>query len=292
VIVHYQKKTGEKLIFMQRVFVALIAVLGPGVQSAAAAPPNADTVVRKMKEVFEPERPSVRRIVIAVKGVNGVETAWVAVKAQKTLADGKRSLLVMLEPESAKGKALLVGESANQSDIMWAYLPGVRRVRQIGPLESHSSFFDTDFTYADLGFIDRQGSYVFRGEEDLNGVKTYKVSKVSKEREYYSRIFTWVAADSMLPLKREYYDPAGNLWKIETFEKITTIEGVPTPLLVRMEDVRADSSSEFRVSEVRFNIDIPDTLFDPANLSRAADSDVWRNLGVLTATSAQSPETK
>jgi hypothetical protein len=272
------------MIFMPRIFVALLAALGLTVQPAAATPPDADTIVRKMKEVFEPVHASVRKFVIAVKGMNGVETSWVAVKAQKTLPDGKRSLLVMLEPEDAKGKALLVGEIANQPDIMWTYLPAVRRVRQIVSLESHASFFDTDFIYADLGFIERQGSYVFRGEEEINGVKTYKIAKVSKEREYYSRIFTWVAADSMLPLKREYYDPMGKLWKVETFEKIAVIDGVSTPFLVHMEDVRTGSSSEFRLSEAHYNVNLPDSLFDPANLSKVADSDVWRSLGFSTVT--------
>lgn len=277
---------------MPGIFGALLVVLGLAVQPAAAAPPDADTIVQKMKEVFEPAHSSVRKFVIAVKGMHGVETEWVAVKAQKTLADGKRSLLVMLEPEDAKGKALLVGEIANQPDTMWTYLPAVRRVRRIVSLESHASFFDTDFTYADLGFIERQGSYVFHGEEDLNGVKTYKIAKVSKEREYYSRIFTWVAADSMLPLKREYYDPAGELWKVETFEKISVIEGIPTPFLVHMEDVQAGSSSEFRVSEAHYNVTLPDSLFDPAHLSKVADSDVWLNLGFSTVTKEPAPETK
>ena len=288
----YQKKSQGKFFFIQRIFVAFLAICGFTVLPVAAEPPDADTIVRKMKEVFEPEHPSVRKFVIAVKGVNGAETAWVAVKAQKTLADGKRSLLVMLEPEDAKGKALLVGETVNQPDSMWVYLPTVRRVRRIAPLESHMSFFDTDFTYADLGFIDRYGSYVFRGEEELNGVKTYKISKVSEEREYYSRIFTWVAADSMLPLKREYYDLEGKLWKVETFEKIAVVEEVATPFLVHMEDVRTGSSSEFRVSEAHYNVTLPDDLFDPANLPTVADSDVWRNLGFSTVAMTQATETK
>ncbi|NOT55512.1 MAG: outer membrane lipoprotein-sorting protein [Deltaproteobacteria bacterium] len=95
----------------------------------------------------------------------------------------------------------------------------------------------------------------------------------------------------MLPLKREYYDPAGALWKVETFEKITVIDGIPTLLLVRMADVRAGFTSELRVSEVRYNTDLPDSLFDPTQLAGAADADVWRNLGFRSAATAQSVAT-
>ena len=270
-------------------FLMLLVIVGLPV-AATATPPSADVIVRKMRGAFEPQRPSIRKMVISVSAPNGSDTQWVAIKAQKSLADGKRTLLVLLDPPGEKGKALLIGEQARQSDAMWVYFPGVRRVRKILPVESYSNFFGTDFTYADLGFIDRRGSYVFRGEEERNGVKTYKVSKVSKERTYYSRIFTWVAADSLLPLEREYYDPAGKLWKVERFEKVTVIDGVPTPTLIHMKDVQEGSHSELRVSDVRFNIDIPDALFDSTNLSQASDAPLWQSLGFQTGTPGHAAE--
>ena len=87
----------------------------------------------------------------------------------------------------------------------------------------------------------------------------------------------------MLPVERNYYDPAGTLWKTELFEE-ETIDGVPTPIRIQMKDLQGKSSTEMRVSDVNYDAKIPDTLFDPMNLSTAANSPVWQKLNT--------PETK
>ena len=68
------------------------------------------------------------------------------------------------------------------------------------------------FTYADLGFIALHERYRLVGEEELRGRHAYKVEEQApQEQSYYSRIITWIATDSMLPLQRDYFDHAGRL---------------------------------------------------------------------------------
>jgi len=228
-----------------------------------AAPPDVMTVVKQMKEVFEPAGSRIHKVVISMTAPTGEKTQWVAGQARKQLADGKSSLLVMLEPESIRGNTLLIGERAGQPDIMWWYSPGIRRVRALVPVDAYQRFLDTDFTYADLGFVSLQGTCRLLGEEEHAGERAYKVEMVPQEPWYYLRIITWVAADSMLPLQRDFYNRAGELWKSEFFEQVTVIDGVPTPLRIRMQDVQLGTSTELRLSEVRTDVDIPDEFFDP-----------------------------
>jgi hypothetical protein len=189
----------------------------------------------------------------------------------------------MREPEGLKGKSLLIAEREGQPDGMWTYWPEARRVRQLLPVESYASFLDTDFTYGDLGFVNRKGSYIYRGEKTFEGNPAYQIVLASKERRYYSRIVIWLAKDSLLPLQREYYDPQGKRWRTERFEKVSVINGVPTPLLIRMENHRANTVSEFRVSEVRYDGSLPDELFDPRRLSQAAAAPVWQSMSQAAA---------
>ena len=51
---------------------------------------------------------------------------------------------------------------------------------------------------------------------------------------------------SLLPLQRDYYDVAGNLWKTELFEE-EKIDGVPTAIRIQMKDLQGKSSAEIRV---------------------------------------------
>jgi outer membrane lipoprotein-sorting protein len=181
-------------------------------------------------------------------------------------------LTVLRAPADVKGFALLIWERKDKdADAQWLYLPFLRRVREILPVGTFESFLGTDFTTTDLGFVDlRHRKFSLLAEEKLGNEQTYKVQEVLDDPRYYSRIVTWVAADSMLPLRREYYDVADRLWRTELFEDVKSIGGVPTPLRIRMEDKQTGASTELRVSNVRYDADIPDSLFDPQGLPGAA----------------------
>jgi outer membrane lipoprotein-sorting protein len=263
----------------------------PTAAPAAADPPEVMTIVDQMKAVFEPGRPSLRKMVITVSSDEGHEKArWIAGVARKEFPDGKRNLIVLLEPESVRANALLIFERGGQEDVMWVYAPSVQRVRGIMPVDAYEHFLRTDFTYADLGFVSRRGNYRFLGEEEHAGVRAYKIEEVPADRWYYSRILTWVSAETLLPLQRDYYDRAGRLWKTALFDQVAVIDGVPTPLRVRMLEVQQDTSTELRMSEVRYDVELPDELFEPRRLREAIHSPLWQPYRAQVAQGKAAPE--
>jgi outer membrane lipoprotein-sorting protein len=243
---------------------------------AFASPPEVSTIVQRMKAAFEPEQANTRTVTITVSGPNNSQVSWVAQQARMQQADGKRTLLVMEQPEDLRGNALLIWERVDQPNTMWWYPPALRRVRQLLPVEVYQRFFDTDLTYADLGYVDRQGNYRLLGEENRHGVQTYAVELVPAQQVYYSRIVTWVAEDTMLPVEREYYDVAGLLWKRMTFEQVTTIDDIPTPLHIRMQDLQQNTRTDVTFSNVRYGVELPPTLFDPQQLPQTVEARGWR----------------
>jgi outer membrane lipoprotein-sorting protein len=144
-------------------------------------------------------------------------------------------------------------------------------VRELVPVEAYQSLLDTDLTYADLGYVDQQGTYHLLGEEEHNGVQTYKLEFIPDQQVFYSRIMTWVAVDTMLPVQRDYYDLAGKLWKTMTFDQVKTIDGIPTPLHIRVHDVRRDTSTDVTFSKVRYDVDLSERLFDPDHLPQTVE---------------------
>ncbi len=257
--------------------VSLAFVLGSHA-GAEASPPDVMTIVRGMQEVLEPPRPIVRKMEISVSGESRLDTRWVARRVSKTFPEGRRTLLVLLDPRDVRGTALLIEERKGKADVRMVYLPVVRRIREILPVTAYEPFMNTDFTYADLGFLDYGGSYRLLGEEDRAGGKAYKVEFIPKNNWYYSRLIIWVSKDTKLPLERDYYDVSGRLWKQETFEQVAVVDGIPTPFRIVMKDVQNDIQSVFAVSEVRYDVDIPKGLFNPANLSKASESPFWEEL--------------
>jgi len=263
---------------MRVVFALLAVVVVAGSPAAGQPAPDAKALVTEMKAAFEPSRPSTRQIVVSVSD-SGQTVRFVGRVARKQIGDGKRQAVVMMEPPDVRGTALLMIEphDPSQPSVAWLYSPVIRRARKLVPIDAYDHFLDTDFTYADLGYVRLHDRYKLLGEAEVNGTKAYKVEeKIPREEWYYSRVVTYIAEGSKLPLQRDYYDPAGALWKTEAFDQITTIDGVPTVLHAVMKDVQAKTSTDLAVSEVRYDVEVPDAVLDPQQLSQLADHPLWR----------------
>lgn len=245
--------------------------------AAEESAPNVTEILKKTKEVFEPSSPSLRKIVITLQSEGKPAIKWIGAQAIKKLPDGKRMLFVMLEPDDMKGTAYLVHEQENGPDKMFLYVPAIRRVREIKSETQYDRFLGTDYTYFDLGFLRLHDNYQFLGEEDRGSTPAYKLEeKIQLPRSFYSEIVLWIDKKSLLPLERDYYDNGERLWKVETFEEVAVVSGVPTPMRITMKDVQNNTATELRLSEVQYCGELDNILFNIGNLAEAASHPIWQ----------------
>jgi hypothetical protein len=258
--------------------VAVMLVLITALPSFSQTP-DAKSLVMEMKEVLKPSRTSVRSFDLISTNAQGEQVTFSLMQANKKLSDGKRMLVVGRTPIEV---VFLFGERVNGQLPVYEYLIPIRRVKEfLDIVASSDNFYTTDFTYADLGFIPTRGKYQLLGEEQHNGIRSYKVEESlpkEKAETLYSRIVTWIAADTKLPLERDYYDVAGDLWKREMFKDIAIVDGMPTSMDIVMEDIPHNSRTELKVTAIRYDVKIPDELFMPKNLAKALDASTWREL--------------
>ena len=242
----------------------------------AAAADSPQVLLQRMKRWMEPTQASTRRLTMTIRS-GGEVAEWTAAQARGTQDGANFALTVMPSPPDLRGTALLVREEAGKPDLEWLYVPYLRRVRQILPVDEFESFLNTEFDYGDFGFLavhDRTVKTL--GRATVNGVEALQVQETPKDQRTFTHIVTSLVPATGQPLKRESYDVANRLWKVETFENVADVHGVPTAQRVRMEDVQAGFGSEYRVSDVAYGVTIPKELFDPAHLSKAADSPLWK----------------
>ena len=248
---------------------ALALTLALAADAPAADAPDAETIVRRMKEALEPDRPSTRTLELEISTDDGQTRALEAVQARSADA----VLTVMTAPEAVRGTALLVREGRDgRPPTQWLYVPTVRRVRQIVPATAYQPFLGSDFTLGDLGFVDGGGAYSTPVEERQDGRRLYRLEARPREPQPHARVVTWVDAETWLPVRREVYDAANALWKVETFDRVTRVTDVPTPRRVRIEDVQTRGYSEMRIDDLRWDADVPASLFDPAALPGALEA--------------------
>jgi hypothetical protein len=246
---------------------------------ASTALPDATTIVAKMKAALEPPKASVRELKLSISGEDGGTTQWTLAQARKTLNGQGRMLTAVLAPQSDRGiTALIIDGKGGQRPETALWIPVVRRVRTLTPAGAYESVLGSDFMYADLGFVNLKDKYTFLGPEKHDGKEAYKLEKKPNSPWYYSKIVAWVDPTTMLPLERDYYDPAGQLWKVETFQDVTVIDGQPVATRVKMQDKQTGGSSELVTSNLRFDVDLPDTLFERGTLPTVIGSPVWQGL--------------
>jgi hypothetical protein len=249
-----------------------LATRVPVVSAAEAAAPDADDLIAQTKLALEPTRRSVRDIEMVVRGADGSEVRWTARQARREVDGGQGIVTALLDPPSVHGFALLARKGKDGSDRLWMYVPPVRRVRELVGVDRFQPFLGSEFSLGELASFDvTDRSYEHAGEEQIDGVKAYKIVERLSEPTPYSRIETWISADRHLPLVRRYYDRAGDLWKVAHFQDVALIDDVPTVLHVTMKDEQAGGESELRISEVRYDADVPAGVFEPAALARAAE---------------------
>jgi outer membrane lipoprotein-sorting protein len=256
---------------------SLVLAFGLAGSSTWAAAPGAESLLQKMKAALEPAKASTRTMTFQVYSKRFNETTQIVVRqARKTSPDGARCVTVVMSPETLKGVAMLVAERKGKASLQYVYLPALRRVRQLVGSGAFEPFLGSDFTYSDVGLTETHDrSLKLLGEKAHAGTKAYELEETPKATFYYSRIVDWIAADSGLPLERDHYDVANVLWRKQIFEEVAVVDDVPTPMHVRMDDLESGDWSDYRVTELQYEVSVPDEVFDPDRLDGAAQNPVW-----------------
>lgn len=143
----------------------------------------------------------------------------------KTEADGTdRQLLVFLAPADVRDTRFLTVdyEAGGKEDEQYIYIPALRKVRSIGTSGGDSktgAFLGSDFSFADIGTLDRADFAVRAlGEDAIEGRKYLKVEYASKgpatlKKYGYGKVVRWIDAENATSRQSEYYDAGGKLVK-------------------------------------------------------------------------------
>ena len=265
------------LIAMMVLLVASTAAIAETLKNSAVTPPlTGMSCLINMKNSVEPTTPTLRRSVITMTSPQGIKNEMVIGDAYKRLPDGKRMLLVTLqEPAALRGVSFLYIQKEFGELSIWIYSPAVRRTREISGTEfsqAYEPFLGTDFTISDIGLIVLPKTCQLAEKKESSGIPTYRVEeKVAVPNSSYSRIMSWIDADTFLPLQRNIFDQSGTLMKTLTLKKILNINRQSIPILAEMKNLKRNTTTTIEVTNIITDANIPNDYFDPHQLSKAAD---------------------
>lgn len=177
----------------------------------------------------------------------------------KTLegVNGDKSIATFLTPADVRGTKTLTHAHTNSDDDQWLYLPALKRVKRIASSNKSGSFMGSEFSYEDIGNQNyNKYTYENRVEEvDLNGIKCYKGVRVPKDiNSGYTKQVSWVAKDTFLLLRIDYYDRKNELLKTAMFSDYKQIAGVWRRGKIEMRNYQNDKSTILIWQEDRIKV--------------------------------------
>jgi outer membrane lipoprotein-sorting protein len=224
---------------------------------------NADEILGRVEKNLSSDN----RIFESSMIIHGTRTSRTI--SSRTYAEGdKQAFTEYLSPAREQGTKMLKLE--NQ---LWIYSPSSDRTIQISGHMLKQSVMGSDLSYEDM-MDDRKITEVYSaevtGEEVIDGRETYilgltaKVSNVA----YHSRKM-WIDKERFIPLREELYARSGQLLKRTTLSEVEQISGRWFPMKVVYKDLlKQGDGTEFIITSIKFNQQIPDYIFTKAALKQ------------------------
>ncbi|MEA1939811.1 MAG: outer membrane lipoprotein-sorting protein [Candidatus Caldatribacteriota bacterium] len=228
-----------------------------------------DEIINKVNELMNQDTVQAK-IKMTITTSSGNERVFIYDSYSKN--KGEKNLMRYIEPKRAKGQAILM---LNYADDIWMYFPRTKRIRKLATHAKSQKMEGSDFSYEDTGasnaFIEDFSSRKLDSEKK-EGYDCYKIEMKRKEGSDagYSRLIMWIIKDNFVPIAIDYYDTENPelLLKTLTQYDIKNIGGIITATKMVMDNKLEDSQTSMEMLEVKYNIELDDSLFTERYLKR------------------------
>ncbi|HEX9020680.1 MAG TPA: outer membrane lipoprotein-sorting protein, partial [Nitrospirota bacterium] len=141
----------------------------------------------------------------------------------------QKYFMYFYQPADVKDMTFMVWKHPGRDADRWLFVPAISMVRRIAARDKSSSFVGSDFSYEDVsGRNIEDDTHSVVKEEKVGARDCVVVKSASKADDVdYSYKLSWIDKTSFLPIKEEYYDKKGGLYKVFTADEIKDVKGVP-----------------------------------------------------------------
>ncbi len=227
---------------------------------ATAAEMTAEEIINKRDDNEYFDTAQMEAEMIIVSGSRKITKTMVA------LTDKKNSLVEFTNSQDRGTKFL------KREDDLWMFFPDAEEIIKISGHMLNQGMMGSDFSYQDVMESDKLTDlYDFEiiKEEEFDGRPCYVLEGIAREGvkvSYYRRV-SWIDRERFIGLKEELYTQSGRLLKETKANIIEEIEGRWIPTNSVMENkLRKDTYTEFTITQIKFNLEIPEETFSLQNL--------------------------
>lgn len=249
---------------------------GPSAARATAGLESAEEIRACMRANL-PERTSHQLVEIGSRDLAGGERVLRAQLDWKRFdTDLPRVRILVEDPPDLRGASyLLIEPRQGEDSTIFMYLPAVQRVRRIAASSVSDPLWGTDFSYEDVRQLQWMADAA-RPERLADGSVSERPTYVlslgagAGEGSAYQRVVSFVDRETCVSLRVEFYERGDTPRKVLSAD-IASLEqrdGRWLARMLRMHDLREQTTSWLHVLEVENDVEISDRLFNPTLLDR------------------------
>jgi outer membrane lipoprotein-sorting protein len=154
-----------------------------------------------------------------------------------------------------------------KDDDRWLYLPALSLVKRIAASDKRTSFVGSDFLYEDVSgrSLEEDTHELIETTDTLFIVRNTPKKPDSVEFRYFD---VAINRKTFVPMKMEFYDKEGKLYRTIESTKVETIQDFPTVVKSVVSNLQTGSKTEMEFSNVKYNIGLKDSIFTERYLQR------------------------
>jgi hypothetical protein len=168
-------------------------------------------------------------------------------------------------PADVRGMVFQVAKHLDRDDDRWLYLPGLDLVKRISAGDKRTSFVGSHFFYEDVsGRNPNADRHVLKDSDAQYYVlENTPVDARAAEFENYT---LWVDKQTFLPMKIEYTNEVGEIYRrIEVLE-VDVIQGHPTVVRSRADDLQGGGHTLLEFRYISYDLGLPEDVFSERSL--------------------------
>jgi outer membrane lipoprotein-sorting protein len=209
----------------------------------------------------------VRMVITDAKG--GERTRAFRILRKNTGDETQKFYVYFKEPADVRRQVFMVWKEVKQGkdDSRWLFLPALNLVKPIAPGDKRTSFVGSDFVYEDVsGRSLWEDTHELIEETDTHYVIQNK--PINPHAVDFSEYTVWIDKQTFLPMKAEYLDKNGKLFRRVEATKIETVQGHPTVIDSRVDDLARSGHTINTFSNIKYDTGLNEKIFTERFLRR------------------------
>ncbi len=181
---------------------------------------------------------------------------------RKDVQDGGKQYFYVYfhKPGDIRKTVFMVHKNPDSDDDRWFYLPALDLVKRIAASDKRTSFVGSNFLYEDVSGRNIAEDIHTLKEETAEYWMLDNTPKNPGSVEF-SRFLIWIDKNTFLPVKAEYYDAQGKVYRRVEALEVKQIDQIPTVTRSRVQDLNTGGSTEMTFTKIQYNQGISDDIF-------------------------------